>query len=365
MSQSYTAVDISQLPYPGIVETPDFETIYNEMREQMSALQPMLFTGEGQAQLHSAELFTDDNGDQYFRVPYAGDDQLLYLDVESDPSARQLQIVAYREMIIRQRVNEACKGVMLAYAKGADLDQLGATFGVVRLLLFAPDEDNNIEPVYEDDSDYRRRIQLSSEGYSSAGPEGAYVFYSLSADPNVKDATAQSPTFVKPFIDQSVKDQLPAGAMVLVVNDDVALTDPMPGDVVITVLSRTGSGVASNELQSKVSDTLSADDMRPITDRVRVRSAEVIEYDIDATVYTYAGPDSELVIKNANDQLQVYVDSNHQLGRDITLSGVYAALHQAGVMKVILNNFEQDIVCDRGQAAYCTGITISHGGVDE
>ncbi len=32
---------------------------------------------------------------------------------------------AYREVIWRQRVNEAARAVMLAYATGADLDQIG------------------------------------------------------------------------------------------------------------------------------------------------------------------------------------------------------------------------------------------------
>ena len=42
---------------------------------------------------------------------------------------------AYRELLIRQRVNDAARGVMLATASGTDLDNLAANFNVERLLI--------------------------------------------------------------------------------------------------------------------------------------------------------------------------------------------------------------------------------------
>lgn len=362
---SYTAVDVSQLPYPGIVEELSFENIYSEMRSQMNGLQPLLFNEQGQAVKVEAELVTDTNGDRYFRVPYAGDEKLLNLELESDPSAKQLQIVAYREMLLRQRVNEATKGVMLAYADDEDLDNIGANFGQTRLLISPADPENNIEAVYESNEEFRRRIQLVSESFSTAGPEAAYIYHTLGADGNVKDASATAPSFVLADIDQSIRDQLPSGAIVLICTDDVGLTDPMPGDVAVTVLSHDNNGEASEALKGVVNTALNADEVRPITDRVRVRGASNNQYSIDAVLYTYAGPDSDLVLQMAEAALRQYVDAHHRLGHDITLSGIYAALTVSGVQKVVLNNFNQDIVCTRYQAAYCTGITLTHGGVDE
>ena len=46
----------------------------------------------------------------------------------------------------------------------------------------------------ESDTALRYRIQLSLEGYSTAGPVGAYVFHGLSADGRVKDISADSPS---------------------------------------------------------------------------------------------------------------------------------------------------------------------------
>lgn len=364
MSSTYTAVDVSQLPFPGIVEELSFDAIYTQMRNQMNGLQPLLFNADKQALIAQAELITDRNGDKYFRVPFIGDNNLFNLELESDSATRQLQIVAYREMLMRQRVNEACKGVMLAYAVDADLEQIGARFGVTRLLITPADEENNIQAIYESNEDLRRRIQLSSEGFSTAGPEGAYIFHTLSAHPDVKDASAQSPTFDLVTVSQSIQDQLPEGAIVIVPNDDAGLTNPMPGDVAITILSHNETGTADTTLQNAVNTKLYEEDVRPMTDRPRIRSANIIQYEINATLFTYAGPDSDVVVQNAFEKTQTFVNANHKLGRDITVSGVYAALHQPGVQRV-QTDFSTDIVCDRSQAAFCTGINIIHGGIAE
>jgi phage-related baseplate assembly protein len=53
------------------------------------------------------------------------------------------------------------------------------------------------------------------------------------------------------------------------------------------------------------------------------------------------------------------------LGHDIPLSGIYAALHQIGVQRVVLNTPTENIVVARQQAAYCDGIIASIGGLDE
>ena len=361
----FTAVDISQLPKPDVIQQISFEDIYSEMRDQMNGLVPLTFDGAGKVDLQKAELITEDNGDQYYRVPANSDAGMMYVDLESDPAARQLQIVAYREMLVRQRTNDASLAVMLAYAIDADLDQIAAQYGVSRFLLVAADPANNIEAVYESNDDFRRRIQLSNEGYSTAGPEGAYVYHALSADANVKDASAQSPTFQLAQITDVVRATLPENAIVLIVKDDAGLADPMPGDVAVTVLSRVGNGTADNTILANVDNKLNEDGIRPISDTVRDRSASVTEYTIDATLTTYAGPDSSLVIANATQQCQNYVDENHKLGRDITLSGIYGALHRPGVHKVILNNFDTDIICNRSESAYCTAINIAHAGVGE
>jgi phage-related baseplate assembly protein len=47
------------------------------------------------------------------------------------------------------------------------------------------------------------------------------------------------------------------------------------------------------------------------------------------------------------------------MGYDVTLSGIYAALHQPGVQRVNLSSPSANITIADGEAAYCTGITVT------
>ncbi len=71
---------------------------------------------------------------------------------------------------------------------------------------------------------------------------------------------------------------------------------------------------------------LSDDNVRPLTDHVSVQAATIQPYSVKATVYTYAGPDSAVVLAEANARLARYVADSKRLGRDVVRSGLYAAL---------------------------------------
>lgn len=296
-ASTFTAVDLSRLPAPDVVEQIDYEDILAGMLQRLRTLGPQ-FTAL----------------------------------TESDPAYKILQVAAYYVMLERQRQNDACRAVMLAYATGADLDQLGALLGVTRQQITQGDPAAGIPATWESDLDLRRRIQLAPEGFSVAGPEGAYIFHALSADPDVLDASA---------------------------------TSPGPGEVVVTVLSRSGSGAPSSALVNAVQGALNDDRVRPMTDHVIVQGAEIVPYTVSAVVYTYAGPDSALVLAESKARLQAYIEEAHRLGRDVPRSGIYSVLHSEGVQRVELTEPATDIIISRTQAAHCTGVHVIHGGIDE
>lgn len=301
MAGAFTAVDLSRLPFPDAVETLDFEVILAAMLADLVARDPSF-----------SAL------------------------VESDPAYKVLEVAAYREMLLRQRVNEAIKAVTLAYAEKSDLDNIAANYNVERLLIQAGDP-TAIPPtpdVYEDDTSLRRRVQLSFEGFSTAGPAGAYIFHALGADGRVLDVGVYGPP-------------------------------ETPGVVQVAVLSREGDGTAPPDLLAAVDATLSAEDVRPLTDQVQVMAADIINYDIVATLKFYDGPDQDVVMQAARDALDLYVERQHRMGRDVTLSGIYAALHQEGVQNVILAQPAANIVVPWNAAPYCTSITLTNGGTDE
>ncbi|AMK16698.1 putative phage baseplate assembly protein [Sphingobium sp. MI1205] len=293
---TFTAVDLSRLPAPSIIEALDFEAIYADAVAHMQSIMPGFEARD------------------------------------SDPASKLLQTFAYLVQLHRQRVNDAARAVMPAYATGADLDNIAALFGITRFTLVPADEVLGIPAIMESDADFRRRMVLAPEGYSVAGPEGAYVFHALSADEDVLDASAISPA---------------------------------PGEVLVSVLSRTGSGEASPELLTAVDAFVSDETRRPLTDFVTVQSAEIIEYAVVATLTTFSGPDGSVVLATAQASLLAYVEASHRLGRDITRSGLFAALHVEGVQNVVLTSPAADIVVSRVQAPHCTGITVNYAGTGE
>lgn len=299
-------IDLSQLPAPQIVEVPDFETLLAERKAALIALYPT------------------DQQDAISRT----------LALESEPITKLLQESVYRELLLRQRLNEAAQAVMVAYSLTSDLDQLAANYNVQRLTI-TPADNTTTPPtaaVMETDDDLRLRIPAAFEGLSVAGPTAAYEFHAKSTDGRVADASAISPN---------------------------------PAEVVVTILSREGDGSADSELLALVDKALNDESVRPVADRLTVKSAQIIPYQIDATLYFYPGPEAEPIMSAAKQSLQTYINSQTRLGRDIRLSAIYAALHVEGVQRVELAAPLADVVLDKTQAASCTGWAVTSGGTDE
>jgi phage-related baseplate assembly protein len=296
MAGAFTTVNLAELAAPGVVETLSFEAILSAMLTDLQ-----------------------------------GRDTAFTALVESDPAYKILQVAAYRELLLRQRVNEAARATMLAFATGTDLDHRGANFNVPRLLIDAGDPDAipPVPPTYEPDNAYRQRIPLSLEGYTTAGSEGSYVFHGLSASGGVKDVSAVSPT---------------------------------PGQVTVYVLANEGNGTADSELLDAVEAALNAETVRPMTDQVTVLSATIVNYTVQAVLTLYPGPSSDVVLAAAQAAVDQFVADNHRIGFDVNRSALFAALHQPGVQNVTLTTPAANIVVSDGQAAFCTGVNITVGG---
>lgn len=80
--------------------------------------------------------------------------------------------------------------------------------------------------------------------------------------------------------------------------------------MIIAVLSTEGDGTASPELLAAVADAVNDEEVRPLGDRVTVRSAEIVDYEINATLYLYPGPESEPIINAADASLQKFLKQN-------------------------------------------------------
>ncbi|MEL7940974.1 baseplate assembly protein [Pseudomonas delhiensis] len=293
-------IDLSLLPAPAVIEELDFEDLYQQLLLDFQAAMVPGWTAV----------------------------------LESDPVTKLLEVAAYRELMLRARINDASRAVMLAFASGSDLDQIAAAYAEQRLVVQAADASAvpPLEEVKEGDASLRNRVQLAFEKLSVAGPRNSYVAHALGADGRVADVTAISPE---------------------------------PCQVLVSVLSVEGDGTASSDVLQAVADRLNDEDIRPVGDRVIVQSAQIVPYTVEASLYLYPGPEAELVRLAAEQALQGYIAAQRRLGRDIRLSAVYAALHVEGVQRVELARPEADVVLDETQAAYCESYSIVVGGADE
>lgn len=292
-----STVDLSALPPPEVLETLDFEDVYQD------------------------ELAV-------FRA-YMGDNWNAAL--ESDPVVKLLELGAYRRLQTRARINDAAKSLLLAYAQRTDLDHLAANVRLKRLVIQEGDTQSvpPVPQVMELDDALRERIQLVYEGLTTAGPRNSYILHARNASALVADAQAESPS---------------------------------PAHVVVTVLHLEGNGVADQPLLDRVLHHLSDENLRPVGDRLSVRSAEVLEYRIEAVLHMAGtGSENEAILAEAIRRLQAWINPRRRLGVEVSRSAIDAQLHITGVSRVDLPGW-QDIPRALHQAAYCTGFKVTQGG---
>lgn len=294
-------INFESLPKPNFVDEIDYEQILQERKEYLISLFPI---------------------DEQATVQ-------IQLQRESDPLHKYLQENAYREMLLRQKINEKALATLLAFAKNADLDVWGANFDVARLVITSAD--NSVTPplpaIYEKDEDFRYRIQKKLDALSTAGPESAYEFHTLSADSRVAD---------------------------------VKCTSPAPAHALITILQRNSdNGASTAELNKKVESYLSAEKIRPTGDRVAVQSVEVINYKIEAVLVTKNVPETDVVLAAAQTNITAYTKTEKRIGKGVFFSDIYSALKLSGVERVELISPSTEVKISNFQAAFCTEILLS------
>jgi len=293
---TYTDINLQDLPAPDAIKNVDYESILQTAKDKFAELSP----------------------------------ETTALQSEADPSVKNMEVASYLAMGNRQEVNDGVRAVMVAFSKGSDLDHLAVPFHLKRLVIDPGDPDATppIAPTMESDDDFRERIAQSPEGYSVAGPRGAYEFHAGSASGDVKDVLAEN-----------------SG----------------PAQVTVTVLSHTGNGTASSELLDTVAARLNDEDVRPLGDQVTLQSAGILEYSVVAELSFYNGPDKSVVFAEAQNRLNTYIQKQHRLGGEVVDDGIKAALRPTGVKKVNLSDWS-DIVAGPTEAPYCINVTVSMAG---
>lgn len=308
MNNVFTAINLQGLPPPNLIQPIAPETELAEIRTEFAAKFPVNHP------IHAA------------------------LALESEPVNKILEVLAYRYSLKISEINRTARSLMLAYATNADLDHIGVTYyRVERKVLQVEDLTTNpVTPeILEDDTDYRDRLALSVEAETKAGSAGAYLFHALSASPQVFNATVHSPAPTEV---------------------DVYLSGQINGDVLEQATKTVGvDPVAVDD----VTRALTADDVRPLTDLVRVHSATAKAYEINAVIYIKAGISPQLILAQGLADLRTYLRAEFKPGQRIATSRIIGALDVTGVSRIDLISPAADVLVSVSEVAHCVAHNIT------
>ncbi|WP_336288758.1 MULTISPECIES: baseplate J/gp47 family protein [unclassified Bartonella] len=220
-----------------------------------------------------------------------------YTFLESDPAVKVIEAFSYRELLLRQRINDAARDNILDFSTGSSLDELGEWHGVERM------ED-------EDDDRYRERIKLHARSGKASGTEPYYKFVALSADHRVKDA----------IIYRKGRDPT----------------------IHVALFGNNEAETVSQELLEKVSNALHEKSVIMTNDTIIVHAAVAKVVNLEADVWLL--PETALTILTKMEaNLRAAWRQEQVLGRQLSLSWWVSKLMIAGVQKVIALEPMEDI----------------------
>ena len=185
----------------------------------------------------------------------------------------------------------------------------------------------------EDDDSFAERIYLAPSSYSVAGPKDAYVYYAQSYSTAI---------------------------------GDVEVTSPEPCEVEVRVLMADGS-LPSDEVLAGIAETLSADDIRPLTDQVTVLAPSEQEFDIDFTYYiNNSDADTTVAIQTAvAEAVEEYIEwQTYTIGKDINPSYLTKLIMDAGAKRVEIASPEFTAV-PAGYVARVGSQSVTYGGLED
>jgi phage-related baseplate assembly protein len=272
-----TKIDPALLPTPTLVNTPEFETLFQQTIAIFMQMSPNY---------------------AYF--------------VAADPIAQELRCFALAQMHLFALLNDRAKATLLFFASGQDLDGWGQNNLVTRMVVQAEDLTANppVPLIMESDARYRDRIQDALVAYSSAGPPEHYRFAAMSADVRVKDAVVYSPDLPN-FLN-------------------------MGGRVSIVILSTEQNGVPSLDLLSIVRTAVRDKGVKVVSDIVEVEPATIRPVDIDANITLERDAPVDL-LASLEASLRAQFADKQVLGWDCPRSWIIRTLSPDGVYETALN----------------------------
>jgi phage-related baseplate assembly protein len=160
----------------------------------------------------------------------------------------------------------------------------------------------------EEDEQYRYRIWLAIESYSTCGPRDAYEFWALSAHPDIIQVVVHS-------------------------------APEIAGEVWLYPLLK-GGNLPTPEILDLVEAICSADTRRPVTDFVTAKVPTVVEYSLDMDYYVLQ--DNEVLLGSIQAAVEQAVADwilwqRSHISRDLNCDELIKRCLQAGAKRVVIN----------------------------
>ena len=299
---------------------------------------------------------------------YLNDAEISLL--ESDNYSALLEALAYRELLLRARINESVKSMLLPFSSGSDLDNVAAIYGIERLkgerptanialsLSFKRDSDTFIPKGSIFCSDNGKRAFLKEDALIAANEikaNGVIVLDEFIKLSSVKCEYVQTPF---PFVlkakqtsefvggaeiesDERLRERAvlslerfsTAGSKKAYVYQALSANAKVEE---VSVLNG-GAGIVkiylktSEETRQSVAEYLNGEKVRPLTDNVVVENAKIIDVTVKAELEltdTFLQDEIDKVVKQTANTLKI--------GEDLNLSYIYSMLHKSGVYRVNL-----------------------------
>lgn len=190
---------------------------------------------------------------------------------------------------------------------------------------------------------YRTRLLSQPDGYATAGPRAAYEVLARSASSSVEDVVVLGPD-----------DAYDLGGLSI-----------SPGNVLVLV-TEVDADEPSTGLLAAVEEKLSADEVRPLCDHVRVEAPSFVTYGISATYYIGKSRASSVAeIQTAvTTAVAAYTKWQRKIGRDINPDELKTRIVNAGAKRVVIG-FPAFTPLSRNQCArQLPGSTVAYGGIE-
>lgn len=280
------ALDFSTLPAPAIIEGLSFEAILDALVDDVTA-----------------------------RFVAAGVDYDVG-NLETDPVKIILEAAAYREVLLRARVNDAARANLVAFAIGSDLDHLAGFYDVTRLL-------------NETDAALRSRVVLAIQGRSPAGPEERYMAVARAADVRVREVRVYR------------------------VDDGPKLR--------VALLSSDDGGVPDAPMLAAVTAAVNAPAVRVVSDMIEVVAATQATANVAAQIWLL--PDTPIAVFDGLEAvLRTAWAAEAGIGFDLNPSWIASRLHVAGVSRVNVTAPAAPVVVDDNNAVALGTVTLTMMG---